>query len=569
MIASTSLSLHSRSCEQATVLALELSEAENALQQFTMGQVDAIVDPSGNTYLLRAAQDHLKRLQAVIDCHVDVITVLNRGGWIISQSRAADLIFGYEPEELVGSNFFILVHGDDRGRLHSEVCNVFEGMYESSIVRFRHLLPDGSFRMIDASLGKLHDGADLNLVMGLRPVTDASSWGLQPHANIIPGEGPSPALSGKVHPQRPPSNLIWEHALFDRLPNIIILSADGGVQFRSSPVTQVLGYPPESLVGRNIREFIHPADLTGFMQLLSRTIEKEESVTTAEFRHQRQDGSWLWMKATLGSLRPIEAAGAILIFRDTTELLAEWDDVAMREAACAKACLAKDRFLAMLAHELRTPLSPVLLGIDELLEDDRFTEAQPVLKMIRRNIELQSRLLNELSDFTVVGQQKLKLQMEAVDAHEAVRFVLEICRSELLAAHVEVCLDLRAPENIVRADSVRFQQVMWNLLKNAIKFSPLDGSICISSRNDLAGSLTIEFLDYGIGIHPDVLPLVFEPFEQGHTSIRKYYGGLGLGLFIAKGLMEAQEGTLSAASMGPGSGSTFTLTLPTVSPPQI
>jgi signal transduction histidine kinase len=182
--------------------------------------------------------------------------------------------------------------------------------------------------------------------------------------------------------------------------------------------------------------------------------------------------------------------------------------------------------------------------------------------MMRRNIDLQTRLLEELSDFTTVGQHKVRLRLEPLDVHEALRFVLEICKGEIAAARMEVKLDLKASDNIVLADSLRLQQVMWNLLRNAIKFSPPGSSISISSANETRGSVTLEFVDQGIGIEPKFLPLVFDPFRQGERVVNKQqYAGLGLGMFIAKGLTEAQEGTLVVSSEGLGLGATFCLVL--------
>ena len=231
--------------------------------------------------------------------------------------------------------------------------------------------------------------------------------------------------------------------------------------------------------------------------------------------------------------------------------------------AVLSSSLLKDRFLAMLSHELRAPLTPVLLGADELLEDERFIEARPVLTMIRRNLKLQSRLLDELADFTTIEQHKVRLRLESIDIHQHIAFVLEICRSEIEAAGIEVRLDLRAEEPLVLADSLKLQQVMWNLVKNAIKFSNPGGSISITTANE-GPDVTIAFVDHGLGIERDLLPLVFDPFQQGGRPMQQLYGGLGLGLFIAKGLAEAEGGTLTAFSPGRGQGATFRLTLKAV-----
>jgi two-component system CheB/CheR fusion protein len=165
-------------------------------------------------------------------------------------------------------------------------------------------------------------------------------------------------------------------------------------------------------------------------------------------------------------------------------------------------------------------------------------------------------------DFSAVGQHKVRLRPESIDVHEAVRFVLEICKGEIAAARIEVNLDLQAWVNVVLADSLRLQQIMWNLVRNAIKFSPPGSSISIASANETPGNLTLEFIDHGIGIEAEFLPLVFDPFQQSERVLnQRHYGGLGLGMFIARGLAEAQGGTLDVSSEGLGLGAIFRLTL--------
>ena len=410
--------------DKASALALRLAHAENALLALTSGQVDSIVDPGGNTYLLRPAQEHLRRkearLQGLFDSFPDVITVLNEAG---------------------------------------EVC------------------------------------------------------------------------------------------------------------YQNPAVTRVLGYDAGALFGRSHFEFVHTDDLPRLERAFFDTIQKVQPTATAEFRHRALDGSWRPLEATLACSQPSGAERVILACRETTLRRLPAAESTPPNAPSAEALIAKDRFLAMLSHELRTPLLPALYGVEELQEDERFAEARPTLKMIRRNLDLESRLLDELIDFTKVGHHKVRLRPESIDAHEAVGSVLETCQGEIRAAQIEVQLDLRASEKMVLADSLRLQQVMWNLVKNAIKFSTPGSSISITSANDTPGGLSLEFVDHGVGIEPEMLPMVFDPFQQG--DLQHIYGGLGLGMFIAKGLAEAQQGTLTVASEGPGLGATFRLTLhtATIKPP--
>ena len=354
-------------------------------------------------------------------------------------------------------------------------------------------------------------------------------------------------------------------AVIESVADVITVVNRGGVILsQSDAVRRVLGYKPEELVGRRLFDLIHDDDLPVIYSAFFNVIEGFRTTATVQFRHQAFDGSFRPIEATMDKLRDTSSPSVVMSMRPRTSPLHSHTELAPREAALAEALLGKDRFLAILSHELRTPLTPILLGVQELEDDERFAAARSTLTMIRRNIELQSRLLEELSEFTSVGQHKVRLHLESIDAHEVVRLVLGICQSELATAQIVVLLDLRATESQVMADSAKLQQVMWNLIKNAIKFSAPGSSICISTGNDPAGRLTIELADHGIGIEPALLPLVFESFQQGDGAIQQRFGGLGLGLFIARGLAEAQGGSLTALSEGHGKGATFRLTLNTV-----
>jgi two-component system CheB/CheR fusion protein len=329
----------------------------------------------------------------------------------------------------------------------------------------------------------------------------------------------------------------------------------------------VLEYEPEELVGTNFFDLIHDEDLGTVHFAFFGILELFHPATLVQFRHRNRDGSFRFIEAAFAKLQEPGSRDVVVTLRSASgfpEVKKKAVSVVEVEATAQATTQAKDRFLAMLAHELRTPLMPISLGVQELQADERFAEARPVLAMIRRNIQLQTRLLEELTDFTTVGHYKVQLRPELLDAHEAIRHVLETCQAEILARHLEIQSDLRARETMVVADSLRLQQVMWNLLGNAIKFSAPGGLISIASFNETPGHLTLQFTDHGVGIAPALLPLIFDAFQQGEQSTPKKRGGLGLGLFIAKGLAEAQHATLTAASAGPGHGATFSLTLETI-----
>jgi signal transduction histidine kinase/CheY-like chemotaxis protein len=243
--------------------------------------------------------------------------------------------------------------------------------------------------------------------------------------------------------------------------------------------------------------------------------------------------------------------------------------IEQQKAVVEAANRTKDNFLAMLSHELRTPLTPVIAALDVLESvPSQSEDSKASLAMIRRNVELESQLIDDLLDLTRIAKDKLQLEFDQIDAHQAISNVAEICRMEANARRLRVYLNLRAGAHHVTADVTKFQQIIWNLLKNAIKFTNENGEITISSSNPSPQVLTIIVGDTGIGIEPEILERIFDPFEQGDRSFQRRFGGLGLGLAISKSLAQAHGGTLAVASEGRDRGSTFVLTMNTVAPPQ-
>ena len=244
------------------------------------------------------------------------------------------------------------------------------------------------------------------------------------------------------------------------------------------------------------------------------------------------------------------------------------DMIEHQKEAVEAANRTKDNFLAMLSHELRTPLTPVIAALESLeSEPTRSEESKTSLAMIRRNVELESQLIDDLLDLTRIAKDKLQLNFSSLDAHETIENVVEMCRPEADARQLQLRVNLRAGAHHVSADGAKFQQIVWNLLKNAIKFTSENGEITISSSNPEPQKLAITVLDTGIGIEPELMERIFNPFEQGERSFQRRYGGLGLGLAISKSLAHAHGGVLTAKSDGPGRGSKFVLTMQTVAPP--
>jgi len=237
----------------------------------------------------------------------------------------------------------------------------------------------------------------------------------------------------------------------------------------------------------------------------------------------------------------------------------------LREAkeAAELANQSKDRFLAVLSHELRTPLTPALLAVAALEQDTTLpAEAREQLAMIKRNIELETKLIDDLLDLSRITTGKLALRSELVDLNEVVRDVCEICRSQMHEQGVTLEVSLDPAAGVISADPARFRQVLWNVLKNAIKFTPENGHIqmCTARLGDDLCEVRVQ--DSGAGITPEVLPHIFDAFEQGGTGVTRQFGGLGLGLAICKALMDLHGGSIRAESDGPGHGATFVIEIP-------
>lgn len=232
--------------------------------------------------------------------------------------------------------------------------------------------------------------------------------------------------------------------------------------------------------------------------------------------------------------------------------------------AAEDAAAAKGRFIAMVSHELRNPLNPVMI-LASALEQDTSLPA-PVREdaaSIRRSVDLEVRLIDDLLDLNRVSSGKLRLHMEDVDLSEPLKAALRTCEEDLRRKCIDLELEFCDRELHVNGDPLRLQQIFWNLMRNAIKFTPAGGRVTVRSCVGSHAAI-VEISDTGIGIEPPRLAAIFHAFEQAGPDIAARFGGLGLGLAICRALAEAHGGTVRAASEGHGRGATFIVTLPII-----
>lgn len=226
---------------------------------------------------------------------------------------------------------------------------------------------------------------------------------------------------------------------------------------------------------------------------------------------------------------------------------------------------AKDQFLAALSHELRTPLNPIFMLLSELRRDTRLPESvRRDLDTIQRNLDLEAQLIDDLLDVTRIVRGKMNLRTEVNDVHELLLRTSATCESNSAQKNLNIRFALGAAKHHVAGDPTRLQQVFWNLLNNAIKFTPGGGSILIETKAGAEdGEICVEFTDTGRGISPALIERIFRPFEQGDDPAMAEFGGLGLGLTIAQAVVQAHGGRIAARSAGMGHGATFSVVLPT------
>lgn len=350
---------------------------------------------------------------------------------------------------------------------------------------------------------------------------------------------------------------------------VVSKNLDGVIRTWNVGAERIFGWKADEVIGRPINLIIPPDRQHEETEILRR-LRRGERIDHFETLRVAKDGRLVDVSVTISPVR--NAAGALVaaskIARDITQQKQILRELSAAKEEAENANHAKDHFLMRLSHELRTPLTPVLAELSFLEASGTLPEAiAPRLAMLRRNIETEARLVDDLLDLSRIANGKLQLHYEVVDLHQAVRSAMTMIHTGMEAQEQELVLGLRATQHKVWGDPGRLQQILLNLLSNAVKFTPRGGQIAIRSSNDDTGdTVRIEVSDSGIGIAPEALPLLFQSFEQ--VGRGGQFGGLGLGLAISNTLATIHNGKINASSPGVDQGATFTLELPTTTVPE-
>ena len=352
---------------------------------------------------------------------------------------------------------------------------------------------------------------------------------------------------------------------------VIGLDRNGSIRSWNSAAERLLGYRADEITGESVSRLYAGEPNNGsdeVLQSLNGALQKGSHVRDRWLTSRTGKVFFASMVTTAIRNDEGDLIGFSKIIRDTTEERRAGDALRLAKEQAEAANAAKDRFLAMLSHELRTPLTPILAATT-FIEQRFIDQGAPLpdglselLPLIRRNIELEARLIDDLLDLNTISHGKLSLELAPMDLHEAMQDLIRTARIEAADKNLQINTRLDAARCCINGDAARVQQIIWNLLRNAIKFTPTDGAVLIETRNPDDAHIAIRVTDSGIGIGDAAMPRIFSAFEQADTSITRQFGGLGLGLAIAHALTLRHGGSLQAYSAGEGLGASFTVTLP-------
>ncbi|MES2956586.1 MAG: response regulator [Pseudomonadota bacterium] len=354
-------------------------------------------------------------------------------------------------------------------------------------------------------------------------------------------------------------------AIFERATvGIGLLDLEGRVVEANPSMLGFMGRSMDQVTGRPLHDFVPPAFATEVRTLLA--LDPHSSGEKL-FPIVKPDASWL--EAEWRMLRDVEPGLHMVIATDITAktLLEEQRQLTLQSERMARdealrVGRVKDELIAVLSHELRTPLT-TMMGWMHIFRRRPVSDAnyQRGLEIIERNLLLQARLISDLLDMSSISLGKMRLSLEAVHVQEVIRSVVEASEAALLDKGLRVEFDAADGCPAIQADPARLQQIVSNLLGNAIKFSNHGGHIKISLKPSGVG-VEVSVADQGAGIAKDFLPKLFDRFSQADVGSNRRHGGLGLGLSIVRHLVESHDGTVSAESDGPGQGATFRVWLP-------
>ncbi|HVR40632.1 MAG TPA: PAS domain S-box protein [Thermoanaerobaculia bacterium] len=493
------------------------------------------------------------------------IFLLDPAGQIRSWNPGAERLMGYEAEEAIGKNFSMFYGPEDLENekpSHELETAEAERRIEDEGWRIRK---DGTRFWANTVITVLRN--DDGTVRGFAKITRDLTRRREAEERVRQSEEMFRLLVGSVK----------DYAIF-------LLDPTGHIATWNEGAHRMKGYEPHEIIGKHFSTFYPEIDIRNGKPERELKDAREHGSVEDEGWRVRKDGTLFWANVVITAVfdETGELRGFAKVTRDITdrkraeELQRSINE--QREArfhaeeerrraeasyrAAQEANRAKDEFLMTLSHELRTPMTAILGWARVLptlsVDDEGFRDA---LASIARSAQLQARLIDDVLDVSRIVSGKLRLTIESIDAKRMLASAIDAVRPSADAKGITIANLASDSLGAIVADPTRLQQVIWNLLTNAVKFTPRKGIITVSGRRTTS-HVEITVTDSGEGIEPSFLPHIFEPFRQAESPSTRVHGGLGLGLSIVRYIAEAHGGTVSAESRGRGLGATFTVTLP-------
>ena len=480
----------------------------------------------------KAAERDLARLVALVDSADDAIVSKDLQGIVQTWNPAAEKMFGYEAAEIIGRSITTIIPADRQQEEGEVLSRIRQGQ---RVEHFETVRQRKDGRLIEVSLTVSPIRTTAGLIVGASKIAREITW------------------------RKRLEREAWRLAAIVESSDDAIASKDlnGIVQTWNPAAERLFGYTADEIIGKPIATII-PDDLLPEEAEVLRRIRTGKSVDHFETLRRHKSGRLIQISLTVSPILGPggEVIGASKIARDISE---------QRRLARAaeEANRVKDEFLAMLSHELRTPLNAVL-GYTRMLRSGHMSEdkQERAIDTIERNANILSQLVSDVLDVSAIVTGKVQLKASACDLTQIVEAAADVVRPSAEAK--ELTLRVQVPERpvTVHGDSDRLQQVFWNLLVNAVKFTPTGGRIDMRLDEGPGRHARLIVSDTGCGIRPESLPHIFQRFWQGEHRADGTSSGLGLGLSLARHFTELHGGTISVSSEGEGHGTTFTVMLP-------
>jgi len=502
------------------------------------------------TSTLAEAQEHFRLLVSGVREHA--IFLLDTAGYIQTWNAGAEIIKGYKAEEIVGQHFsrFYPPEEATSGKPERELeIAEAEGHYREEGWRIRK---DGSRFWASVTLSAVRD--DEGNLGGFLKIT----------RDLTDKKRAEDELRESEEKFRLLVESVTDYAVF-------MLDPEGHIASWNPGAERLKGYRADEIIGQHFSRFYPQEDLDSGKPARELVIAARDGRYQEEGWRLKKDGSAFWASVTITPVRDEKGTlrGYAKVTQDLTQRR-EYERQQLRllreqtaRTEAEKANQVKDEFLAVLSHELRTPLNAIV-GWSHLLRSSPSLPPEQISKgldAIERNANIQTQIVSDVLDISRMTSGKVRLNPRRIDPGEVVSAALDTVRPAADAKQIELAASLPQSPVFVYADPDRLQQVMWNLLQNAVKFTPSGGRVETRvARQDSFVEITV--VDTGVGIPVEFLPHVFDTFRQADASASRKHGGLGLGLAIVKNLVELHGGRVEARSEGPGRGTTLSVRLP-------